>query len=126
MSMKVHIALKGITDLGLLLEALREMGIKTERTAAAADTKQTGKVVVLALASLGVRRVGFARDKKGEFHMVGDSEWRIMKDEALQNKIRQQYSLAAVKRKVVEMSYSVAQVENLEDGSIRIVARHWR
>lgn len=124
MSMRVHIALKGITDLGLLLEALREMGIKAERTAAAADTKQTEKVV--ALASLGARRVGFAVDKKGEFHMVGDSEWRIMKNEALQNKIRQQYSLAAVKRKVVEMSYSVAQVENLEDGSIRLVARQWR
>jgi hypothetical protein len=124
MSMRVHIVLKGITDLGLLLEALREMGIKAERTAAAADTKQTEKVV--ALASLGARRVGFAVDKKGEFHMVGDSEWRIMKNEALQNKIRQQYSLAAVKRKIIEMSYSVAQVENLEDGSIRLVARQWR
>jgi hypothetical protein len=122
--MKVHIALKGITDLGLLFEALREMGIKTERTAATADTEQTGKVV--ALASLRGRRVGFARDKKGEFHMVGDSEWRIMKDEALQNKVRQQYSLAVVKRKVAEMSYRIAQVENMEDGSIRLVARHWR
>ncbi len=124
MSMKVHIALKGITDLGLLLEALRELGIETERTAAAADTEQTGKVV--AFGTIRRTRVGFARDRKGEFHMVGDSDWRIMKDAELQNKVRQQYSLAAVKRKVVEMSYRIAQVENLEDGSIRLVARHWR
>jgi len=124
MSMKVHIALKGITDLGLLFEALREMGIKTEKTAAAADTKQTGKVV--AIASLRGRRVGFARDAKGDIHMLGDSVWRVMKDEGIQNKSRQQYSLAAVKRKVAEMSYRIAQVENLEDGSIRLVARHWR
>jgi hypothetical protein len=124
MSMKVHIAMKGITDLGLLFEALREMGVETERTAAAADTEQTGEVV--AIASVRGTRVGFARDRKGEFRMVGDSEWQVMKDADLQNKIRQQYSLAAVKRKVVEMRYRIAKVENLEDGSIRLVARHWR
>jgi hypothetical protein len=122
--MRVHVALKGITDLELLFEALREMGIKAERTTAAADAKQTGKVV--AFASWGVRRVGFARNAKGDIHMVGDSEWRVMKDERIQNKIRQNYSLAAVKRKVAEMSYHVSQVENMEDGSIRLVARHWR
>jgi hypothetical protein len=124
MSMTVHIALKGITDLALLLEALREMGIKTERTAAAADTRQTGKIV--AFACLGVRRLGFAKDKTGNIHMVGERNSPFIKDENFQNKIRQNYSLAAVKRKVVEMNFSVAQVENLEDGSIRLVARQWR
>jgi hypothetical protein len=124
MSMMVHIALKGITDLELLFEALREMGVKTERAAAAADTQQDKKLV--AVASFGVRRVGFARDKDGNIHMVGEKNSPPMKNENLQNKIRQHYSLAAVKRKVVEMSYSVAQVENLEDGSIRLVARQWR
>jgi hypothetical protein len=123
MSMMVHIALKGITDLDLLLEALREMGIKTERTATA-DIKQTGKVV--AFASIGIHRVGFGKDKDGNINMVGQQSWHLMKNKSLQNNIRQQYSLAAVKRKVVEMNYSVAQVENMEDGSIRLVARHWR
>ena len=123
MSMMVHIALKGITDLELLFEALREMGIKAERTAGA-DTKQTGKVV--ALASIGMHRVGFGKDKDGNINVVGQHYWHLMKDKSLQNKIRQQYSLAAVKRKVVEMNYSVAQVENMEDGSIRLVARHLR
>lgn len=124
MSMMVHIALKGITDLELLLEALREMGIKAERAAAAADKRQEKKLV--AVASFGVHRVGFARDKHGNIHMVGEMNSAPMKSENLQNKIRQHYSLAAVKRKVVEMSYSVARVENLEDGSIRLVARQWR
>jgi len=123
MSMKVHIALKGITDSGLLLEALRELGIATQTTAVG-TSKQPAKLV--ALASVQGHRVGFARDAKGDIQMVGDQQWRVMKDEAFQKKIRQYYSLAAVKRKVVEMSYRVAEVENLEDGSIRLVARYWR
>lgn len=124
MSMTVQIALKGITDLELLREALREIGIKMERTTAAADSGQTGKIV--ALASWRGRRVGFAKDKSGNLQMVGERNSFFMRDEKLQNQIRQQYSLAAVKRKVVEMRYSVTQVENMEDGSIRLVARRWR
>lgn len=123
MSMKVHIALKGITDLDLLVEALQELGITVARTADG-TSKQPGKIMVLA--SVRGRRVGFARDAKGDIQMVGDNQWRIMKDEGFHNKIRQHYSLAAVKRKVAEMSYRVAQTERLEDGSIRLVARYWR
>lgn len=123
MSMRVHIALKGITELDLLVEALRELGITTEKTAAGAS-QQTGKIV--ALASVQGRRVGFARGAKGDIQMVGDNQWRIMQDEGFQKKIRQHYSLAAVKRQVAEMNYRVAQIENLEDGSIRLVARCWR
>jgi hypothetical protein len=122
--MRVHVALKGITDLQLLLEVLREMGIKAEKTQAASEANQTGKVV--ALASWGNRRVGFSMNAKGFISMVGDSDWWVMKNVSIQNKIRQQYSLAAVKRKVVEMSFHVSQVEKLEDGSIRLVARQWR
>jgi hypothetical protein len=121
--MKVHIALKGITDLSLLLEALRELGIATQNAEAAA-AKQAGKIV--ALASMQGHRVGFARDAKGNLQMVGDKQWRVMRDEGFQNKIRQHYSVAAVKRKVAEMSYRVAEMEHLEDGSIRLVARCWR
>lgn len=123
MSMKVHIALKGITDLGLLLEALRELGIATQN-AAVGTSKQPGKIV--ALASVQGHQVGFARNAKGDIQMVGDKQWRVMKDEDFQNKIRQHYSVAAVKRKVAEMSYRVAEMEHLEDGSIRLVARCWR
>ena len=123
MSMKVHIALKGITDLDLLFEALRELGITAEKTAVGSSKQPTKQV---ALASVQGRRVGFARDAKGEIQMVGDNQWRVMKDQGFQKKIRQHYSLAAVKRKVVEMSYRVAKTENLEDGSIRLVARYWR
>ena len=123
MSMKVHIALKGITDLALLVEALRELGITAE-PAAVGTSKQPGKIV--ALAFVRGRRVGFTRDAKGEIQMVGDNQWRVMKDEGFQQKIRQHYSLAAVKRKVTEMSYRVARVEDLDDGSIRLVARSWR
>jgi len=124
MSMTVQIALKGITDLELLHEALREMGIEMERTTAAADTRQTG--IIVALASWRGRRVGFAKDKNGDIQMVGEKNSFLIRDEKLRNKIRQHYSLAAVKRKVIEMSYSVSQVENMEDGSIRLVARRWR
>lgn len=124
MSMRVHVALKGITELHLLLEALREMGIKAVKATAATDADQNGKVV--AFASLGARRVQFARDARGEIRMVGDSAWPVMQDARIQNKIRQQYSLAAVRRKVAELSYHVSQIENLEDGSIRLVARRWR
>jgi hypothetical protein len=123
MSMKVHIALKGITDLDLLEEALRELGITVEQ-AAVGTSKQPGQVV--ALASVRGRRVGLARDAAGELQMVGDDQWRVMKDEGFRKKIRQHYSLAAVKRKVAEMSYRVARVENLDDGTIRLVARYWR
>jgi hypothetical protein len=58
--------------------------------------------------------------------MVGDNEWRAMNDQRLQQRIRQHYSLAAVKRKIIELRYNLAEVENMEDGSIRLVARAWR
>jgi L-rhamnose isomerase len=123
MSMTVHIAMRGITDLEILLEALREMGIKAQATNTAA-TRQPLKIV--AFADVGGRRVGFARDASGGIAMVGDNEWRAMNDQRLQQKIRQHYSLVAVKRKINELHYNLAEVENMEDGSIRLVARAWR
>ena len=123
MSMTVHIAMRGITDLEILLEALREMRIKAHATNTTA-TKQPPKIV--AFADLCGRRVGFARDASGGIAMVGDNEWRAMNDQRLQQKIRQHYSLVAVKRKISELHYNLAEVENMEDGSIRLVARAWR
>jgi hypothetical protein len=124
MSMRVHIALKGITDLELLLEALREMGITGERLVSASAAREPGRLLVRAF--WGRYPVGFVKDKKGEIRAVGDNESPLMRSESLQKKIRQHYSLAAVKRKVVEMRYHVAEVEAMEDGSIRLVARQWR
>lgn len=123
MSMTVHIAMRGITDLEILLEALREMGIEAQAAKTGA-TKQPPKIV--AFADLFGRRVGFARDASGGIAMVGDNEWRVMNDQRLQQKIRQHYSLVAVKRKISELHYNLAEVENMEDGSIRLVARAWR
>ena len=103
MPMRVHIALKGITDLDLLMAALREMGITNARTVPAADSRRAGNVLLHV--DWGGYRMGFARDKNGDIQAVGDREAPLMRDAILQKALRQQYSLAAVKRKVVEMNY---------------------
>jgi hypothetical protein len=123
MSMTVHIAMKGITDLEILLEALREMGIKAQATKTVSPRQGHQ---ILAFADIHGRRVGLAKDHSGEIALVADSDWQVTRDQQLRRKIRQHYSLAAVKRKIIQMHYSVAEVENLEDGSIRLVARQWR
>ena len=58
--------------------------------------------------------------------MMGDSDWRIIKDENFQQRLRQQYSLETVKKKVAELRYNLASIETLEDGAIKLVARAWR
>lgn len=123
MSMTVHIRMKGMTDLELLLEALNQMG------STAFPVTDPGREVhgnkVLAIASIGGRRVGFRRNKVGELAMVGDADWRCMRDKNIQEAILQQYTVAAVKRKAKELRYNVASVDTLEDGSIRVLARAW-
>ena len=96
MSMTVHIAMKGITDLEILLTALHEMGIKTILLDARLKRRKTN---VLAYADIYAQRVQFVRDKNGEISMVGDSDWRIIRDEKFQQRLRQQYSLETVKKK---------------------------
>jgi len=123
MSMTVQIAMKGITDLEILLTALHEMGIKTIRPEA--GLKKAG-YNVLAYADIYARRVPFLQHKNGEINMVGDSDWRIIKDEGFLQRLRQQYSLEAVKKKVVELRYNLASIETLENGAIKLVARAWR
>jgi hypothetical protein len=123
MSMTVHIAMKGITDLEILLTALHEMGIETIRPHAKHQKRGPD---VLAFADIYAQRVQFVRHKNGEINMVGDSDWRIIKDEAFQRSLRQQYSLETVKKKVVELRYNLASIETLEDGAIKLVARAWR
>jgi hypothetical protein len=123
MSMTVHIAMKGITDLEILLTALREMGIRTIRPDV--GHKNAGQDI-LAYADIYARRVQFVRHKNGQINMVGDSDWRITKDKRFQQRLRQQYSLEAVKKKVLEMRYSLASIETLEEGAVKLVARAWR
>ena len=123
MSMTVQIAMKGITDLEILLTALHEMGIKTIRPEA--KLKKRG-YNILAYADIYAQRVPFVQHKNGEINMVGDSDWRIMRDDGFQQRLRQQYSLETVKRKVIELRYNLASIETLEDGSIKLVARAWR
>jgi len=123
MSMTVQIAMKGITDLEILLTALHEMGIKTTRPNV--NLKKSGNNV-LAYADIYARRIQFVQHKNGEINMKGDSDWRIIKDEGFQQKLRQQYSLETVKKKVVELRYDLASIETLENGAIKLVARAWR
>jgi hypothetical protein len=123
MSMTVHIAMKGITDLEILLTALQEMGIKTVR---ADSGHQKTAHNVLAYADIHARRVKFVRHKSGEIDLVGDSDWHVMKDNRFQQRLRQQYSVEAVKKRVRELRYSLASIETLEDGAIKLVARAWR
>jgi hypothetical protein len=123
MSMTVHIAMKGITDLEILLTALHEMGIET--ICPNAKHQKRGHNV-LAFADIYAQRVQFVRHKNGEINIVGDSDWRIIKDNGFQQRLRQQYSLETVKKTVVELRYNLASIETLEDGAIKLVARTWR
>jgi hypothetical protein len=123
MSMRVQIALKGITDLEVLMEALGEMGIQPTRLD---GRTQARNGPTLFFADIGARRVGFQRNGSGELVMVGDDRWPIMRDRGFHQKMRQYYSLVLVKRKVKEYQYRLASVETSEDGTIRVVARAWR
>jgi hypothetical protein len=123
MSMTVNIAMQGITDLEILLTALHEMGIRTIRSNS--ENRQR-KSNLLAWADIYAQRVKFMRHQSGEIEMVGDSDWRVMRDERFKKRLQQQYSLEAVKKKVIELNYDVASVERIENGAIKLVARAWR
>ena len=90
------------------------------------DKQKKGAGNVLACADVQGHRVQFRRHQNGHINMVGDSDWRIIKDEKFRQQLRQQYSLETVKKKVVELHYRIASVEQLEDGAIKLVARAWR
>ena len=122
MSMRVKIAMQGITELEILLAALKEMGIKCAPTIA----NKRSKGIVLATASIQGHRIDFSRNQNGEIEMRGDQDWSIMKDNDFRQKLKQHYSLATVKKKVAELRYNLASVDTLEDGSIKVVARAWR
>ena len=82
--------------------------------------------ILLTRGDIDARRVKFVRHRNGEINMVGDSDWRIIKDEGFQQRLKQQYSLETVKKKVAELGYRLASLETLENGSVKLVARAWR
>jgi hypothetical protein len=118
--MTVRIAMQGMTDLEVLLTALRAMGI------AAHTVTHSRSNAVLVRADIGGHNVDFTRNKNNLITMVGDSDWRILRDDRFCQKLKQQYSVETVKKKVVELRYHLASIETLEDGSIKLVARAWR
>ena len=122
MSMRVKIAMQGITDLEILLAALKEMGINCAPTIA----NKSSKVNVLAIASVRGHRIDFSRSQNGEIEMRGDRDWPIMKRNDFRQKLKQHYSLATIKKKITALRYNLASVDTLEDGSIKVVARAWR
>ncbi len=123
MSMTVNIAMQGITDLEILLTALHEMGIKTILPTTGHSKRERN---LLAYADIYAQRVKFVRHQDGEIEMVGDSDWRVMKDSRFKKRLQQQYGLESVKKKVIELNYKVASIERIENGAIKLVARAWR
>lgn len=123
MSMTIKIAMQGMSDLEVLLTALHEMGIAAHEVV---NKSHLGSHTGLVRATINGHRVDFARNKNNAISMVGDSDWGVMYDEKFYQRLKQQYSLETVKKKVVELRYRVASMETLEDGSIKLVARAWR
>ena len=121
MSMTVRTAIKGVKDIDLMMEALEAMGLEA---CLLSGTQIRGRRV-LAKAKIQGRWVGIARNSRSELELVGDSDWKVMKNENFVNRLRQQTGLAAVKKKVEEMAYSIDTITTEENGSIRVVARAW-
>jgi hypothetical protein len=48
-----------------------------------------------------------------------------MKSRKFANRLRQRYSLAAVKRKALAMGYQIAEIQQQQDHSVKVVARAW-
>jgi len=122
MSMTVTITTT-MTELDLLMEALGQMG-KTACVVEGAEKKVRGNTV-LAIANIDGKRVGFKCNKEGDLIMVGDSDWSFMRNGSWLDRLQQQYSVAAVKKKAKELNYHIASIETMNDNSIRIVARAW-
>jgi hypothetical protein len=119
MSMTIQIQL-GLTDLDLLLEALKEMGHKT--------VKSNGEIYrnrsTLAFTLVDGFKIGIARNNDGELTMIGDSDWKMIGDKEFQQKVKQQYGVAAVKKKAKELHYDVVSINDIGE-EIQIKLRAW-
>jgi hypothetical protein len=123
MSMTIYTTISGVTDLGLMLDALQAMGLQAWRK----DDSRSGKGgEELAETWIEGRRIGIVRNPTtGQLALKGDSDWRVLRDTAFQNRLRQQYGVAAVRKKAAAMNYQIASVTTREDGSIQILAAAW-
>jgi|GEM_PF-6967432 len=123
MSMTVKITLDGMTNADYLLEALRDMGadVPSEENIC----KSTSSLLVATVEIYG-HRVPIRRHAAGNLVMEGDSDWRILQSESFKQKLQQFYSVAAVKDKVEQMGYHLGEIETLENGTVKLVARGWR
>jgi hypothetical protein len=123
MSMTVKIALEGMTNADYLLEALKAMGAKVIPDEKARQPRANRLVATVAIFG---RRIPIRRNPAGQLVLVGDSDWRRLQSQQFKQKLKQQYSLAAVKDKVAEMGYHLSEIETLENGTVKLVARGWR
>ncbi|MBN1472943.1 MAG: DUF1257 domain-containing protein [Syntrophaceae bacterium] len=124
MSMTVHVAMKGITDLELLIEALKEMGLSPQSVPGSNIKSREGKN--LAYVRIDGNLVKFIRNIDGELEMKGDSDWNIFRGgHIFQQRVKQFYTVASIKRKAKEKRYRIASLDIQEDGSIKLVARAW-
>ncbi len=124
MSMTIYSKLQGVTDIGLLREAIQSMGFAVRESADSPRGRSVKKEVAKTM--IYNREIRIVKNSSsGELELVGDSDWRFLRDSSFKNKVRQQYSVAAVKKKVRAMKYQVSSVTTQEDGTIRLLATSW-
>ena len=123
MSMTVKIALDGMTNADYLLEALREMGMDVP---SADYIRKTASNLLVAAVKIYGYRVPIRRDAAGNLILLTDSDWKRLQTDSFKQKLQQYYSVAAVKDKVDQMGYHVSEIETLQNGTVKLVARGWR
>jgi hypothetical protein len=122
MSMTVRIKLQGLNNMDYLTDALNEMGIQYRRNETGRGEKPD---TLLGSITVDGQNIDIHRNDTGDLVFVGDSDWRYFQSERFRNKVRQSYSVAAVKYKVDEMGYHLADIQTLQDGTVKILARAW-
>lgn len=118
MSMTIQMKL-GITDLELLLEALKEMGHKT--------VKKNGEYLnksALAFTWVDGFKIGIVRNNDSSLTLIGDLDWKILNEKKFQQSLKQHYGVAAVKRKAKELHYNVVSINDMGE-EIQIKLRAW-
>jgi hypothetical protein len=123
MSMTVKIALDGMTNADYLLEALREMGMDVP---SANDIRKSASKLLVTTVKIYGYRVPIRRDAAGNLILVTDSDWKRLQTDSFKQKLKQYYSVAAVKDKVEKMGYHLSEIETLQNGTVKLVARGWR
>jgi hypothetical protein len=123
MSMTVKIALEGMTNVKYLVAALKDMGAKMP---ARDDLRKPSPTLPVTEVEIYGRRVPIRRNTAGKLTLVIDSDWKRLQTESFKQKLQQNYSVAAVKDKVDKMGYHLSEIETLQDGTVKLIARGWR